>query len=53
MTIGGMEHLFCCGKLERFGFFSAWKREGLRVNLLATFQYLKGAYKKDGESYLQ
>ncbi|KAK4830594.1 hypothetical protein QYF61_012020 [Mycteria americana] len=44
----GMEHLSYEERLRELGLFSL-RREGSGVDLIASFQYLKGAYKKDGD----
>jgi len=43
------EHLSCEERLRQLGLFSLEKKEGSRETLQATFQYLKGAFKKAGE----
>ena len=45
--IKGMEHLSCEERERQLGLFSMKRR--LQRNLTAAFQYLREAYKKDGE----
>ena len=50
--IRGLEHLPCKDRLRDLGFFSLEKRR-LWADLIASFQYLKGAYKQEGSQLFE
>ena len=50
--IRGLEHLPYKDRLRELGLFSLEKRR-LWCNLIAAFQYLKGAYKQEGSQLFE
>ena len=50
--IRGLEHLPYKDRLRELGFFSQEKRR-LRGDLITAFQYLKGAYKQEGNQLFE
>ena len=50
--IRGLEYLLCEDRLKKLSLFSLEKRR-LQGNLIADFQYLKGAYKQEGSQLFE
>ena len=50
--IRGLEHLPCEDRLRKLGLFSLEERR-LWCDLIAAFQYLKGAYKQEGSQLFE
>ena len=45
---GGLEHFSYEKRLREVGLFS-WERKRIPRDVIVAFQYLKGAYKQDGD----